>query len=415
MSDEKQLIHSTAAAPPDESARPDRDGKKQSFEHRTEQFRLLAESIPTIVWSADETGHWTYVNNRWTQYTGKTLDQTAGLLWLDQLHPEDVESARQKWKTATESGTDFATELRLSSIAGAHRWFKCEANVLQEQGKLKGWVGSCTDIDDQKRAAELLEEHVRSRTHQLEELNKDLQIARDRALEASSLKSKFVANISHEIRTPMSGVLGMSELLLTCELSEESRELAQYIFGSAKALLEVVNDLLDFSKLEAGKLSVSRMRFTVENVVKEVGHATTLQAQQKGLEFGVELEDNLPDVLGDPLRIRQVLLNLVHNSIKFTHHGKVTVRVSTVERKSHTILVKFEVIDTGIGISKEHRAALFNPFEQADGSTTRRYGGTGLGLSISKSLISLMLGEISFESVEGKGSNFWFQLPLEIA
>jgi hypothetical protein len=382
-----------------------------------EHFRLLAETLPNLVFAADAAGNCTYVNERWHQYTGATFNEALGLGWLNFIHPEDRGSVEHFWRNVIDCSQDlFEHDFRLRASDGNYHWFMSRANPLKDSsGRIISWVGACTDIDDQKQLAELLERRVMERTAELRQLNSDLQIARDRALEASSLKSKFVANISHEIRTPMSGVLGMAELLLTCALDDEARELAQYIYTSARALLDVVNDLLDFSKLEAGRMSINRMRLSVSSVVHEALKSTTIAAQQKGLVLEVNIAPDLPDVFGDPIRIRQVLLNLVHNAVKFTSHGGVKVDVGLVERKGTMATIMFAVTDTGIGIPRDAQPYLFNPFQQADGSTTRRYGGTGLGLSISKHLVSLMLGEIGFESEEGHGSRFWFKLPLEVA
>lgn len=385
-------------------------------QERAEQFRILAEALPILVWSFDAAGKCMYANRRWTEYTGRALDELTGHGWISSLHNDDRDPTLETWAKSVQNEDIFDVEHRIRGAGGEHRWFKTRGTPVKDiGGQVAYWVGTCTDIDDQRRAAAVMEDYVRQRTAELELVNRDLQIARDRAIDANSLKSKFVANLSHEIRTPMSGVLGMSELLLTCELDPEPKELAHYIYTSAKSLLDVVNDLLDFSKLEAGKVSITRMRFNVDKVVREVVQTTETTATQKSLGFEVDVDPNIPDVFGDPMRIRQILLNLVHNAIKFTPHGAIQIKVKTTSQTKTTCVVQFCVTDSGIGISSEAGKHLFNPFEQADGSTTRKYGGTGLGLSICRTLVKLMLGEIGFESTEGGGSTFWFWIPLEIA
>ncbi len=256
-----------------------------------------------------------------------------------------------------------------------------------------------------------LNEDLELRLAELAQLNQDLESARDQAVEGSRLKSEFVANISHEIRTPISAVIGMNQLLLNTHLDDKQKDYARLVNESAQSLLTVINDILDFSKIEAGKLEVNSVAFSLDTVMKEVSDILASSAQAKGLKLFTFIDPEVNNNFrGDPARLRQVLINLAGNAVKFTAMGEVVINVTRVAGDDAE-RVKFTVQDSGIGISPEAQTRLFQPFVQADGSTTRRYGGTGLGLSISKRLVQLMGGEIHIHSEEGKGSTFWFELP----
>ncbi|MBK7784713.1 MAG: type IV pili methyl-accepting chemotaxis transducer N-terminal domain-containing protein [Gemmatimonadetes bacterium] len=249
----------------------------------------------------------------------------------------------------------------------------------------------------------------------LTEANRRLDQALTAAQEAARLKAEFLANMSHEIRTPMNGVLGMTALLLETPLTEEQREYAGTIQSSGNGLLTILNDILDLSKIEAGRLELDLVAFDPRVALEEAADLLAPQAAAKGLEFALLVAPGLPArVTSDPARLRQVALNLLGNAIKFTSAGGVTIRLAMLPGIGDTVTLRLEVEDTGIGIPASARSRLFQSFSQADGSTTRRFGGTGLGLAISQRLIELLQGEIGYESVEGRGSRFWCRVPVTV-
>ncbi|MEW6258602.1 MAG: response regulator [Thermodesulfobacteriota bacterium] len=246
------------------------------------------------------------------------------------------------------------------------------------------------------------------------EVERQLREARDQALASSRIKSEFLANMSHEIRTPMTGVIGMTEILLESGLTETQRDYALTIQQSAASLLTIINDILDFSRIEAGKLHIDRVRFNLMTVLEDVVDLFSEMARTRQIEIGLLMDSHITlEVEGDPVRLRQILTNLVANAVKFTEKGDVLIRVTIEAETAETQKLRFSVSDTGVGIAPEHQKLLFQSFTQVDGAANRKHGGTGLGLAISKKLVELMGGEIGMESTLGVGSTFWFSIPLQ--
>ncbi|HEX3691076.1 MAG TPA: PAS domain S-box protein [Solirubrobacteraceae bacterium] len=361
---------------------------REQIEYRQ---RVLLSSLPdTMVVLYDRELRCRFVQGALMTELGVDRDAFEGKL-LSELVPttrlETLEPAIQRAFTG-ESGS-------LEYSAGDGRAYAVDiAPYHSEDRTITGAFSVWRDISQRRR------------------LDDELRASREKALEASRLKSEFVANMSHEIRTPLNGVVSMAELLLDTPLNGEQSQYAQVAMTSAEALMRVINDILDFSKIEAGKLEIAREDFSVLAAVDDVAEIVGVRAAERGLALEVSVDpDVAPVIIGDGNRVRQVLLNLLSNAVKFTSEGEVTVTVALADIDDDQL--RFEVADTGIGIDAEKLAALFEPFSQADATTTRRYGGTGLGLCISKQLVELMGGEIGCASEPGVGSRFWFTLPYE--
>ena len=398
------------------------------------RYQTLIEQIPAVVFMAslDEGIGEAYVSPQVEAMLGFTQEEWLEdpVRWYRQLHPQD----KARWSVEASqlflSGRPLRSVYRVMARDGRTVWFHCEAKMVRRpDGRPWFLHGVGFDVTELKQAEQglksahdELELRVRERTRQLADANCALERAKLAAEEANRAKSEFLANMSHEIRTPMNGVLGMTDLLLDTELTAEQREYLSMARTSAESLLSIINDILDFSKVEAGMLDVDRREFILGDCIEEIAKLLALRAHQKRLEFICDIDSSIPElVVGDALRIRQVLVNLGGNAVKFTERGEVAISVRADRQAASDTLgnARFELIfsvrDTGIGVPVEKQKQIFQAFSQADGSTTRKYGGTGLGLTISKRIVELMGGNIWLESEPGSGSVFYFTVPVEQA
>jgi PAS domain S-box-containing protein len=344
--------------------------------------------------------------------------------WLEIMHPDD----RARMEDLAERNPDlaqFTEQYRITRpIDGRVAWLQVVGKVERDaDGSPTRVRGAVQDIT-QRREAELalhhlneeLEDRVQKRTAELEELNQDLIRARDDADAAVRAKADFLANMSHEIRTPMNAVIGLTHLTLATDLTARQRDYVDKLMTAARSLLRLINDVLDFSKIDAGKMDLEQVPFTLDSVICEVSDILALQVAEKGLQMRVvKSRDVPPTVIGDPTRLHQILLNLLSNAVKFTDKGSVTLGIETDAIIDEQVRLRFEIADSGIGMSQEQQQRLFTPFDQADSSITRRFGGTGLGLAIVRRIVKLMGGEIGVESALGEGARFWFSAIFGIA
>jgi PAS domain S-box-containing protein len=396
-----------------------------AVQHEQSRFRAAIKAVEGVLWTNDGEGRMVGEQSGWAALTGQRFADYQGYGWAAAVHPDDAQPTVEAWNSAVAERRTFVFEHRVKRRDDIWRLFAIRAVPLfdRENGSIIEWVGVHTDITEQRKAeadvkamnAEL-ERRVASRTAALhdmaQQLERDvieLEQARRQAEAATAAKGTFLANMSHEIRTPMNGVIGFTELLLAGHLSAEQRRHAQIIADSSKAMMRLLNDILDLSKVEAGQITVTNEPFDLVHALKGCMKLIAPVVEHKGVGLECDFDPALPTVLkGDALRLRQIVLNLLGNAAKFTTEGTISLTACIPDGDQLVI----EVRDTGIGISPERHQAIFEQFIQADSQTAGKFGGTGLGLAISSQLAVLMGGKITVESEVGIGTNFTLSLPL---
>ncbi len=376
------------------------DQRTAELRHAEIRYRTVADF--TYDWETwiDAAGHWLYCSPACERVTGYRAEEFMARpdLYLEIAHDDDRASLRNHLHAGEVSGVQDI-EYRIHHKNGELRWIQhvCQP-VRDAEGQSLGRRVSNRDITERKRADEALRQ------------------ARNQAEAATLAKSTFLANMSHEIRTPINAVLGFSDLCLRQELPERARDYVEKTHGAAKSLLGIINDILDFSKIEAGKLVIESVPFSLGEVLHDIANLFSQKAREKGVELVIGAQPEVPDrLVGDPLRLTQILTNLTGNALKFTAHGGIELTVEAPAATGMAATLRFIVNDSGVGMTPEQLAGLFNPFSQADSSTTRKYGGTGLGLVISKQLAERMGGSIEASSTPDQGSTFSVTLTLPLA
>ena len=365
---------------------------EESLRKSEEKYRTVLESIEDGYFEVDLAGNFIFFNDSLCRILGYSKDELMGMNNRQYTDEENAKTLFQAFNSVYKTGKPYkAFDWKLIRKDGTKRYVEASVSLVKNtEGQPIGFRGVARDISERKRTEILEQEMIKAEA-------------------SNQAKSEFLAKMSHEIRTPLNGIIGMAELAMDDDLDENQRNIFQVITKEADSLLSIINEVLDFSKIEAGKFELEEIPFDLRHLIEDVANSFAYRAEQKGLRFISFLGPDVPDqLIGDPSRLRQILVNLAGNALKFTNEGEIYIKGELGEDPEDRVKIRVSVKDTGIGISKDKQATIFESFIQADGSTTRKYGGTGLGTTIAKQLVEMMGGEIGLESEEGKGSTFWF-------
>jgi PAS domain S-box-containing protein len=390
-----------------------------NLEENEKRLRTVVADQSELICRFLPAGTITFVNPAFGAFYGQPEAQLLGTDFFQKLTPAEAATLREKLAALPDDLPVWSFDRRAVAADDHVEWQQNNLRrFARDGGKGFEYQAVIQNITQRKQAELALQEAkaaLETKNLQLRNAVKEANAAAAEANRANAAKSEFLANMSHEIRTPLSGILGMVELLAQSRLEPRQKEFATAATESANALLHVINDVLDFSKIEAGKMTIAQENFSIRDIVDSVLENAATREPGKKINLAAIVRRDVPNrLVGDPIRLRQVLLNLVGNGIKFTERGEVVVRVQPQAHAQGRLKLRFEIIDTGIGLTPEQTRKLFQPFMQADTSSSRKFGGTGLGLAISRKIIELMGGRIGVHSAAGAGSTFWFELPLVV-
>lgn len=396
------------------SSRDITERKKLEEENKelSQRYKLATDAARIGVWKLDLDNNILLWDKQMNQiYELKENEDKTYQTWLDHLYLPDKKETVSEFERSLENNKIFESEFRIKSSTGKIKHIKAFGKAVFSPQKRV--IGVNYDISEKVKALKSLKEY----SNELKIKNIEFEQARDKAREASKAKSEFLATMSHEIRTPMNSIIGMAELLLDTELNTQQKKYVEIFQQAGESLLTLIDDILNLSKIEAGKIEIEKNHFNLIETVENVAEMMAFKAYNKGLEMPLRISSDIPQcVIGDSERLKQILINIIGNAVKFTHQGEIflDLRVDESYQESKKKIINFVVKDTGIGIKKEKQKTIFDNFTQADSSSTRKYGGTGLGLTISKQLVELMGGKIWLKSEPGLGSSFYFSIPFEI-